>query len=172
VVVKSFKRCGWLSRFNRERYLRTFKTRSRKEFEFLFLAAEAGVPVPAPVAFASRGSLVYRAWLITGAIKEAVPFVRLCQDEKDKALALMPEISRHIRLLIQQGIFHVDLHPGNIIVGKDDKPYIIDFDKACQCSFTGSELAAKYQRRWIRAVRKYRLPDVYGNLSLTEIDSW
>ena len=170
VAIKFYRRGGWLSRFNRERYLRLFKTRSEKEFEFLLRAGRAGVSVPEPVAFVSRGLPLYRAWLVTKAVTAPVSFMRRCLNEKDDGLALMPVISRHIRLLIENGIHHVDLHPGNILIGASGMPYIIDFDKARYCPSSRSGLAGKYQRRWAKAVQKYRLPAVFRDLNLAEID--
>jgi 3-deoxy-D-manno-octulosonic acid kinase len=170
VVVKFYKRGGWLANFNRERYLKIFKTRSEKEFEFLFLAGRAGVSVPVPVAFISRGGPFYRAWLVTKAVPNPVSFMRLCRDEKEKALALLPAISCQIGLLIEKGIHHVDLHPGNILVGGNGTPYFIDFDKTRYCASSRTGLARKYQHRWAKAVRKYSLPAIYGDLNLTEID--
>lgn len=170
VVVKFYKRGGWLARVNRERYLNIFKPRSEKEFEFLLLAARAGAVVPEPVAFVSRGMPFYKAWLVTKAVTAPVSFMRLCLDKRDEALALMPAISHQISLLIEKGIHHVDLHPGNILIGGNDTPYIIDFDKARFCVSSRAGLARKYQRRWTKAVDKYRLPSVYRDLNLSEID--
>jgi 3-deoxy-D-manno-octulosonic acid kinase len=167
VVIKFYKRGGWMARVNKELYLRISKIRSRKEFEFLVRAGKAGVSVPTPVAFVSRGGLFYRAWLITKEIADPVSFAQLCLDERKNVLDLIPEISRNIRLLIENGIHHVDLHPGNILIDKKRKIYIIDFDRARCCSAAGSDLAEKYQRRWARAIRKYSLPDVYSDLRLT-----
>lgn len=168
VVVKSYKRGGVLSWFNKEYYLKTGEVRSKKEFEFLVAAAKAGVSVSKPIAYASRGSGVYKAWLITEAIESHVSFARLSRDEKEKALALMPSIVENIKRLIQNKIHHVDLHPGNILIDKYGRNYIIDFDKAYY--FTGSrdKLGGLYQKRWNKAVYKHRLPEVLTSLPLVQ----
>ncbi|MEW6076575.1 MAG: lipopolysaccharide kinase InaA family protein [Thermodesulfobacteriota bacterium] len=168
VVIKFYKRGGWMSRLNRDIYLRTLRVRSRREFECLAWAKKAGVSVPVPVAYASHGLLWYRAWLITREIPGHIPFVRFCVTQQEQSLRLIPEIARHIRLLINAGIHHVDLHPGNVLVDQDRRIYLIDFDKARIRSSAGQALARKYQRRWARAVRKYRLPDIFADLGLTE----
>lgn len=168
VVIKFYKRGGWISRINKEKYLKISKTRSRKEFEFFISAGKAGVNVPMPVAYASRGFPFYKAWLITKEIADHTSFAQLCFNEREKALSLIPEISRNIRLLIKNGIHHVDLHPGNIVIDKNNKIYIIDFDRAHYCSQNRSCLTKKYQRRWTKAIHKYRLPDAYTDLRLTE----
>ncbi len=166
VVIKFYRRGGWLSRVNRDRYLRIGKSRCRREFESLLRAEKAGVSVPSPVAFVRKGALLYKAWLITAEITGHTVFMRLCREQQDKAVSLLPQISSNIRRLIENGIFHVDLHPGNIIVDKNGKSYILDFDKARDCFLTGTDLAEKYRRRWVRAVRKYRLPESLINLNL------
>ncbi len=168
VVVKSYKRGGLLSRINKDTYLKIFNIRSRKEFEFLLHAGKAGVTVPTPVAFASRGYPFYKAWLITKEITDHISFAQLCFTEKEKALNLIPEISRNIRLLIQNSIHHVDLHLGNIIIDKNYRNYIVDFDKAHYFNKNKLILAMKYQKRWSKAIKKYSLPDIFADLHLTE----
>jgi len=118
------------------------------------------------VAFASRGFPFYRAWLITRKIEGYVSFAQICFDKKEKALEFIPEISRNIQLLIKNGIHHVDLHPGNVIIDKNNRIYIIDFDKAHYSLQGRSGLAERYQRRWTKAVHKYRLPDACADLML------
>ena len=171
VAIKYYRRGGWLSRINREKYWRLSKTRSRKELEFLLRVGQAGVPVPEPVAFASRGRFIYRAWLITRAVPAPVSLAQLAVGETEKALGLMPEISRYIRILIKNRIRHVDLHPGNILVDQRGAPCFIDFDKAHYYAGTAAGLAKKYQQRWAKAIRKYHLPAALIPLDLTAIDT-
>lgn len=166
VVIKSYQRGGIISLFTRDIFLRTGNIRSRKEFEGLALAARAGVRVPRPVAFASQGGFFYKAWLITAEIHGHRSFAELCMTEEKKAAALIPEISQDVQLLINSGIFHVDLHPGNILVDHHGTPCIIDFDKALYQPEHKKKLAEKYQKRWTRAVDKYRLPASVTDLHL------
>lgn len=166
VFVKFYKRGGLISRINKEYYLKTGAVRSEKEFEFLIAAAKAGVSVSRPIAYASRGGAFYKAWLITEVIKDHVSFAGLSRSKKEAAFALMPSIAKNIKRLIHNKIHHVDLHPGNILIDKSGRNYIIDFDKACY--FTGSRdrLAGLYQKRWNKAVHKHRLPGVLTSLPL------
>ncbi len=168
VVVKSYKRGGLISCINKEKYFNFGKIRSRKEFEFFMNAKQAGVTVPTPVVYASRGFPFYKAWLVTKEIPGYSSFVEICRDEKKKAMGLIPEISHNIKLLIKNAIHHVDLHPGNILIDKNNKPHIIDFDKAYYYSKDKTKLIKKYQQRWTKAIHKYRLPDALTDLQLLE----
>jgi len=166
IVVKSYKRGGVISRINKQYYLKTGAVRSQKEFEFLLAAAKAGASVSKPIAYVSRGGAFYKAWLITEVIEDYVSFAKLSRDTKEKAVTLIPSIAQNIKRLIQNKIHHVDLHPGNILIDKYDRNYIIDFDKAYYFTGSGDKLAELYQKRWNKAVRKHRLPGVLGSLPL------
>jgi len=166
VAVKTCLRGGWISRFNPHYYVRWGKTRCQRELEFLFHARTAGVQSPVPMAYITRGNALYQAWLITQAITPHTTFAALSLSHPEKALDLLPEISRNITLLVEAGIFHVDLHPGNILVTPGDGIYIIDFDKALFFNGPRKKLIQKYKDRWSRAVFKYRLSASLSELPL------
>ncbi|MFK5953682.1 MAG: lipopolysaccharide kinase InaA family protein [Desulfobacterium sp.] len=166
VAVKTCLRGGWISRFNPHYYVRWGKTRSQRELEFLFHARNAGVQTPAPMAYITRGNALYQAWLITQAITPHITFAALSMSYPEKALDLLPEISRNITLFVDAGIFHVDLHPGNILVTPDDGIYIIDFDKAQFFDGHRKTLIQKYKNRWSRAITKYGFPNSLSALGL------
>ncbi len=71
---------------------------------------------------------------------------------------MMPSVIEQISKLIQHHILHIDLHPGNVIVDKDERVFIIDFDKGRRFSGSQNKLSNLYLRRWQRAVSKHRLP--------------
>ncbi len=158
VVIKQYLRGGILRHFVREHYIHLGSFRPTAEYRILEFASNAGVRVPEPVGYAVQGSLLYRAWLVTKKIPEPVNFIRLCRSQENRALALMPFIMDNIRLLIENRIWHVDLHPGNILIDENDRNHLIDFDKARIFSGSRTRLADKYCRRWERAVKKYGLP--------------
>jgi 3-deoxy-D-manno-octulosonic acid kinase len=158
LVIKKYFRGGLVSYFNKDRYFFAKKSRSELEFDFLLKAEKAGVNVPEPIAFANKGKIFYQTWLVLKKIKGAQNFIELCLKEKKKAIGLLPAICKNINLLILNSIFHRDLHPGNIVMDNMDRPFIIDFDKACYFSGTQKELIKKYKNRWQRSVKKYDLP--------------
>ena len=85
---------------------------------------------------------------------------------KDEARVskLIAEITRQINLLINSGLHHVDLHPGNILVTDDDQIFIIDFHKARMFKGSKQKLLNKFSARWKRAVKKHHLPEVLNDV--------
>ncbi len=166
VAVKTCLRGGWISRFNQHYYVRWGKTRCQRELEFLFHARNAGVQTPAPMAYITRGNALYQAWLITQAITPQITFATLSLSYPEKALDLLPEVSRNITLLVDAGIFHADLHPGNILVTPDDGIHFIDFDKARFLRCNRKDLIQRYKKRWERAITKYVFPSFLSILRL------
>lgn len=160
VVVKDYKRGGLVHYFNQDLHINIGgKIRSQREFDMLMQAKKAGVNVPWPVAYAGRGSLFYRTWLITKRINNYQNFAGLSLKDSKRAVQIFPEISNSIKKLIKARIYHVDLHPGNILIDMDNKNYIIDFDKAFIFKGSKNKLIRLYKKRWARAVLKYHLPD-------------
>ena len=166
VAVKSYARGGLVRHVIRDRYLYTGNSRPGIEFNLMSLARKAGINVPRPIAYATRGKLFYRAWLITRQIPANESFAELCLNQQQRALELVPSICKSVRRLVEKRIFHVDLHPGNVLVDKDDIHYIIDFDKACFYAKSRENLAEKYRKRWERAVKKHGLPESFTALDL------
>ncbi|MCK5100542.1 MAG: hypothetical protein KAR45_20700 [Desulfobacteraceae bacterium] len=166
IIIKQYARGGLIAHFNKDKYLYSKKSRSELEYNALINAKKAEVNVPQPIAHVSKGFPFYQAWLITKEIENAKNFAELCRDKENKAIDLLPEICANIDKLIENSIHHIDLHPGNIIIDNADKPFILDFDKAC--SFTGpkEKLAEKYKQRWQRAIKKHKLSDNLLNLQL------
>jgi 3-deoxy-D-manno-octulosonic acid kinase len=60
--------------------------------------------------------------------------------------------------LIQNKIWHVDLHPGNVIVNPEGRVFLLDFDKAQIYHGGKQQLQGRYFARWKRAVIKHQLP--------------
>lgn len=169
VVIKSYRRGGVMALLTKDRYLRAGKTRSQKEFEFLSHAARAGVSVPRPLIYIARGYPLYRAWLVTQRIKSHNSLATLAMKDAESAGKLMPLISKNITLLIKNKIFHVDLHPGNVIIHESGTPYIIDFDRARFTTHSPQKTTQLFNKRWMKAIAKYHLPSEISRLELDEI---
>lgn len=164
VVVKAYRRGGIFGKLIRRHYLSTGKTRGRREFEFLHMVAGLGLNVPKPIAYASRGDMFYRSWLITEEILDHENLVDISRQEPERAVAIVQVLAQQVGILIRNRLFHVDLHPGNVVVDKQDVPYIVDFDKAVVFSGTPNELRDRYLRRWRRAVIKHELPEAISEV--------
>ena len=158
VVVKHYVRGGWIRFLNRRSYLRCGRSRCRAEFEMLLRLSGLGFDVPRPLAWVERGTLWVHAWLIMEERTQAVTLAELSRTEAARARAVLPQLADAVGRLIEHGIHHVDLHPGNVLVDASDRVCLIDFDKAAEVTWARPELAERYRRRWQRAVVKHNLP--------------
>ena len=164
VVIKHYKRGGLLGRVIRRNYIRLGKSRSRLEFELLQKARKLGINVPEPLAFASRGLLIYRAWLVTGEIESALPLASLSSEDEKRTRRVMPAVIEQISRLIENGLMHVDLHPGNVLVDGWDRIFLLDFDKGKFHRGDKKKLRDRYLKRWQRAVSKHELPEYLNEI--------
>lgn len=168
VMVKHYFRGGILGHINRRTYLKIGKTRGAEEFEILATVRSAGVRTLEPVAFASRTKnfIFYHAWLVTKEIKASGTLADLSGKDPSRAGAILSEAGKQIKTLIANGILHVDLHPGNVLVDAQDRVYIIDFDRAKTGVKNRRNLAKYYLNRWRRSVAKHGLPGFMNNLKV------
>jgi 3-deoxy-D-manno-octulosonic acid kinase len=160
VVIKSYARGGWIRYLIKQRYLKLGKTRAQIEFELLQVVRNLGINAPEPVAYAHRGCIFYRAWLVSRAIKHPLSLALLSLKDEKKTRQAMESVIGQISLLIQNGILHVDLHPGNIVVDGAGQIFIVDFDKGQIHHGSREKLRNRYLTRWQRAVTKHRLPEI------------
>jgi 3-deoxy-D-manno-octulosonic acid kinase len=158
-VVKHYRRGGLIRWVNRGSYLKLGKTRPQREFEFLETVGRLGIAAPEPLAWVTKGGYCYRGWLAMRHIDHMGNLVDVCRENPSRAKAAMAEMSSQIELLLRHKVFHVDLHPGNIILTKDGKIYITDWDKGRFYRGTRQQLKARLGSRWQRAVEKYGLPE-------------
>ena len=160
VVVKHYTRGGLIRHVVTRRYVKWGKTRSQVEYEILQKAKDLDVNVPEPIAFAYQGRLLYKAWLVTREIDHQQTLAELsCLDEKHARMA-MKAVGIQVAALIKNHIHHADFHPGNVLVDRADRVFIIDFDKAYVSPGSKNKLREKYLVRWKRAVTKHRLPEM------------
>lgn len=163
VVIKHYRRGGLLRHVIKGHYLKVGKTRSQREFELLDLAASSGINVPQPIAYAHRGRLFYMAWLVTRAIRQPLTLARLSVLDEKKCTAAMQSVIEQIAALIQNDIWHVDLHPGNVVLDEAGTVYLLDFDKGRPGQANRQQLKNRYLTRWQRAVRKHGLPEMLND---------
>lgn len=160
VVVKHYARGGILGRILSTLHLRLSSgLRARREFEFLEKARELGIKAPQPLVYAWSGSLVYRNWLVTKEIEGAMTLAELSINDEKRARAAIDQVLVQLNILIENGIFHVDLHPGNVLVDREGTAYLLDFDKARKYKRAANELRDNYLHRWRRATIKHELPE-------------
>lgn len=164
-VIKQFFRGGLLGFFVKDRYLKLWgPSRACMEFVMLKRAAQMGVNVPEPLGFAEQGRFCYRCWLVTRQIPGATTLAALSVADENRAARLMPQVMEQVDLMARHGMFHADLHPGNLIIDPNNKVWVIDFDKAGVKNSTSDILFMRYQARWNRAVGKHGLPEQLSHL--------
>jgi tRNA A-37 threonylcarbamoyl transferase component Bud32 len=129
-LLKRYKMRGVRERL---KYL-FFPSKAHKEWQVARLAWRRGIPVPLPLAMAERRTVgvLHDAFLIIQAISPATPLIELIPLERQGDLLL--HAARLMRDMHEAGLFHQDLHAGNILVEKvgteKKKLYIVDLHRA------------------------------------------
>ena len=159
VVIKHYRRGGILKLFTSNRYLHVGGLRPRQEYEVLRWVRSAGVSAPEPLAFVVKGGFFYRGWLVTQEIMNQESLARISMRDEERACRLIKRLTDQISILIKHGIYHVDLHPGNVLVDDSGCVFLLDFDKACKWKGRRNRLRDLYICRWRRAVIKHGLPE-------------
>jgi 3-deoxy-D-manno-octulosonic acid kinase len=157
IVLKPYARGGVIHFLSKDRYVNTGNCRAATEYALLGQAMDFGINVPVPIAYVQKGRLFYRCWSIIGEVENFGTLAGLSQVSPEALTEWMPKVSEQIQRMIDKRIFHIDLHPGNVLAGKDGRAYLIDFDKARISKISRVRLKAKYMARWERAIQKYRL---------------
>lgn len=133
LVLRHYRR-GGLQRFiMRNQYLYTGLKNSRiwQEFQLLQELHEMSLPVPRPIAAQLRKTslLSYTGSLITEAIPESQT---LAQQLEQAGLnsSHWHNLGALIARFHSMGVCHGDLNANNILIDRQDKFYLIDFDKS------------------------------------------
>ena len=165
VVIKYYRRGGVIRYLFKKRYLKCGKTRCQVEYELLKKVRSLGINAPEPVAFAYRGRLFYQCWLVTREIQDHQTLAQISRSNEEQTRMVMKEVVKQVSILIKNKIFHVDLHPGNVIVNNQNQVYLLDFDKASIFPGHKNDLRTRYLRRWNRAIQKHELPEMLNEIN-------
>lgn len=131
LVLRHYRRGGLVARLLQDRYMWTglARTRAWREFRLLAYMVSIGLPVPQPVAVrVLRTGLYYRADLIT----RRIMFTTSLADALTKRgldVTRWRTLGITLRKFHDAGIYHADLNAHNILLGKDHRVYVADFDK-------------------------------------------
>jgi 3-deoxy-D-manno-octulosonic acid kinase len=132
LVLRHYRRGGWMARLTPDRYLwrGESRTRSYVEWHLLYLMRRAGLAVPVPIAACYRrtGRYTYSADLLT----EQIPAARSLATQLGAgplALTNWIAIGRCLRRFHADGIYHADLNAHNVLLGERDKIWLVDFDR-------------------------------------------
>jgi 3-deoxy-D-manno-octulosonic acid kinase len=130
-VLRHYQRGGLIATLLQDRYFwRGLEgTRPWKEWQLLARLYEIGLPVPQPLAaHVIRSGPFYRADLITATIQDAQSLSELLVSQSlDEAL--WRAIGKVLKQFHAAHVYHSDMNAHNILINKDQKVYLIDFDK-------------------------------------------
>lgn len=130
-VLRRYCRGGLAARVSRDRYLWSGESGSRPfaEWQLTYHLHRVGLPVPAPVAARYRhDGLSYRGEIITERLIDALS---LAQCLRVGALSLLNwiAIGRCLKRFHDRGVCHADLNAQNVLLGRADEVFLVDFDR-------------------------------------------
>lgn len=165
LVLRHYRRGGLIGKVINDQYL--FKnleeTRAWQEFRLLAHMQTLALPAPAPVAAkVTRHGPVYRADIIIKRIGDSQDvFTLLCRSALAEHTWLA--IGACIRRFHNHDIYHHDLNIHNIMLDKQQKVWLIDFDKCSLKSNTSYKMAnlARLKRSLCKEYSKQ--PQFYFN---------
>jgi len=131
-VLRHYYRGGAMAKLLHDRYIWTglSRTRAWQEWHLLAKLCKLNLPAPLPVAArVQRKGLFYRADLITRQIPNTQT---LAQRLSRTALtaSLWQGVGKTIAKFHAENVWHADLNARNILIDRDNKVFLIDFDKA------------------------------------------
>lgn len=158
LAIKPYLRGGLIGKVTRRYYLERGKSRAAKEYEILSKLSGTEVKTPTPLGIIESGRFLRSCWLLMENIPHDHTLATASLDKNERN-AIFDRLAPQIKTLLDLGIHHVDLHPGNIIVTRQGHPVLIDFDKAREGVSNRKALSELYVKRWTRAVIKHKLPE-------------
>jgi len=100
-------------------------TKAEREWKGSVRLHQAGVPVPLPLAWGRDGLFPGRGFYVAEALRDANSMDKV---GKEKLEALLPAAARAIKAMHDAGIFHRDLHGGNVIL-KGGEVFLTDLHR-------------------------------------------
>lgn len=159
-VVRHYYRGGLAAGWLGDRYLTLGEPRPFAEARASREARRRGIPTPEVVAGAVyRDGIFYRADLVTEEIPEATDLANLLTLHpgsvgENEALAAAGGLVRRLEV---EGIFHPDVHAGNVVIqamGGGSQAHLVDLDRCCVRSLGVPAPAFPMRRRLERSLRK------------------
>lgn len=132
LVLRHYRRGGWMARLMGDRYLWRGEAQSRSftEWHLLYVMHRAGLPVPLPVAasYVRAGRYTYTADLLTEQIPQTRSLARWLQSAP-LSLSGWIAIGRCLRRFHDDGIYHADLNAHNLLLDDAEAVWLVDFDR-------------------------------------------
>ena len=141
LVLRHYYRGGMVGKLVRDRFWfeGVESSRAMAEYRLLATLSEQGLPVPRPFAarMVKQGPF-YRADILIERIRGAKDLVALLK-QGPIAGEVWHKIGKTVRQLHDAGVYHADLNSHNLLLDKEGKVWVIDFDKgAIRSPATGS----------------------------------
>lgn len=153
-VLRHYYRGGLFGKLVKDRYFfQSYeKTRAMQEFRLLAQLSQWQIPVPRPIAIrVKRQCCFYQADILLEKIADTQDLSQYLQTNS-LTPAQYQQIGQLIRLLHDHQVHHSDLNIHNILVDKQGKFWLIDFDK-CQIQ-QGNEWKQGNLDRLLRSFNK------------------
>jgi len=130
-VLRHYRR-GGLARLLGDCYLRRTlsQTRAWREWHLLANLSVQGLPVPRPVAAqVITHGLFYRADLVMQRLEGTCSLSQALKGDSALPGKQWKAIGQCIRRFHAAGVYHADLNAHNILLGAEEKVWVIDFDR-------------------------------------------
>jgi 3-deoxy-D-manno-octulosonic acid kinase len=157
-ALRHYRRGGLFGKIISDHYLFLGwnKTRSLQEFKLLQQLTKAGVNVPRPIAArVIKKVFCYQADLLSEKIPDAQDLVAILQN-KSLSNTIYHKIGQEIKKMHQVQVNHTDLNIHNILIDKNNKVWIIDFDKCTKHNGEGwkEKNLQRLKRSFVKEVKK------------------
>ncbi len=130
-ILRQYKRGGLIRHISTDRYIWLGKSHSRPwvEWQLLKQASDAGLPVAKPLgACVWKSGLLYRAAIMTAFLEDTETLAeRLTHSVLDQSIWY--QMGSLLKKMQSLGFRHADLNANNLLIDRNSKIYIIDFDK-------------------------------------------
>lgn len=161
-VLRPYRRGGMMQNLTKENFftLPPGAMRPMIELEILSHLYDKGVSVPKPL-FATVQyrvlGLAYSCSIATEDIPDAVNLLdKIPSLSPDRAEEIIESVGKEAGRALAFGIFHRDLHVGNVLLRKDGTIVLIDFDKALRVSNAAiPRYSDRLVERWSRSIAKH-----------------
>ena len=176
LVIRLYRRGGLMKFFTKNTFIKPFFTSSYRPIEeFKVLNSLKDLKVPKVIAVAVKeNNFTYSGIIVTEKIKNSFNFLNEKPSSKELIEKIAFKAGNLAKKITSKGVFHPDLHIGNVLYDNNQEVYIIDFDKASIISKGHSSVKNSIDKiisRWDRSVNKFYNEDSNENRKLY-IDSF
>lgn len=162
LVVRTLTHGGAFGRILGPRFLAI--DRSLRELEISEHLITQGIPTPELVGLRiARHGVFYSVEVISRMIPDSSDLLTFLERSPDDGAAVIRHTGALIQAIHNAGVYHADLHVKNVVLDRDQTPWVIDLDKARRFTEMPSLLRYKNTRRFLNSLKKW---DGKGRISL------